>query len=59
MKVRAQDNMTEMAGMEEEAEMERMGGLPTYVVRDSVALNLEGTSLPGADLFISMILLHT
>jgi hypothetical protein len=47
MKVRAQDNMTGMTGMEEEAEMEHMSGLSTNVVRDSVALNLEGTSLLG------------
>jgi hypothetical protein len=44
MNVQAQGNMT---GMEEAAQEEHMGGLPTYVVRDAVALNLEGTSLPG------------
>lgn len=39
--------MEGMAGMEEEAEMAHMGGMPTYVVRDNLALNLEGNSLPG------------
>ncbi len=49
MKVQAShgENMTEMAGMEEATQGEHMEGKSTYVVRDSVALNLEGTSLPG------------
>jgi hypothetical protein len=49
MKVQAQGNMTEMerAGMEEAAQEEHMAGMPTYVVRDSIALNLEGISLPA------------
>jgi hypothetical protein len=41
------DNMTGMAGMEEGAGMEHMGSMPTYVVRDSVALNLDGATLPA------------
>jgi hypothetical protein len=41
------ENMTEMEGMEEAAQEEHMAGMPTYVVRDSIALILEGTTLPG------------
>ena len=59
MKVQAQDNMTGMTGMEEEAEAGHMAGLPTYVVRDSVALNLEVQAFQGADLFIYMTPRHT
>lgn len=55
MKATAQEmNMSGMAGgenmtgMQEGAEMQHMGGgMPIYVVRDSVAMNLDGVTLPA------------
>lgn len=46
MKATAQEmNMSGMAGGENMTGMQ--GGMPTYVVRDSVAINLGGTTLPA------------
>lgn len=36
-----------MTGMEEGDEMQHMEGMPTYVVRDSAAINLGGVTLPA------------
>jgi hypothetical protein len=53
MKATAQEmNMSGMAGenmtgMGEGADMQHMGGMPTYVVRDSAAMNLGGVTLPA------------